>query len=258
MIGAIIGDIVGSRFEFNPHKSKDFELITEKSRFTDDTVLTIAIADSILNDLPVRDKLYEYAEKYPRAGYGPMFCEWVKNHDKNPYNSFGNGSAMRVSAVGFFAQSLDEALSLAEISSIPTHNHPEGIKGAKSVAAAIFMAKNGSTKAEIKEYIEKEFEYDLNRTCDDIRKYYSFDVTCQGSVPEAIICFLESTDYVDAIRLAVSLSGDADTQACIAGGIAQAYYKKIPKDLIEQVYKILPQEFIDIIEEFNKKFGIEY
>lgn len=258
MIGAIIGDIIGSRFEFNPTKSNTFELIVEKSRYTDDTVLTVAIADSILHNQVIEYKIAEYANKYPRAGYGPMFCQWVHNKERKPYNSFGNGSAMRVSAAGFCANTLTEAIELSTQTALPTHNHPEGVKGANATAAAIYFAKNGATKQEIKKYISETFEYDLDRTCEEIRKTYHFDVTCQGSVPESIIAFLESTDYVSAVVNAVYLGGDADTQGCIAGGIAQAFYKKIPEDLISKTYKIIPQEFIDIIEEFNKKYNIEY
>jgi hypothetical protein len=184
-------------------------------------------------------------------GYGSMFFDWIFTDDLKPYDSYGNGSAMRVSAIGFLARSEDEAMELAKWSAMPTHNHPEGIKGAQAVALAIYLAKTGFSKEEIKQSIESKFNYNLSRSLKEIEPNYYFDVTCQGSVPEAIIAFLESTDFESAIRNAIWLKGDADTQGCIAGGIAQAYYRKIPKDLSDYAYKILPNHLLDILHTFH-------
>jgi len=224
MIGAIAGDIIGSRYEFNSIKTTDFELFGAGCRFTDDTVLTVALAEAILNDEDYVSLLKKYYRRYPDAGYGKSFRDWAAGISRKPYNSFGNGAAMRISPVGFYFGTLEEVLAKAEFYTAVTHNHPEGIKGAQATAAAIFLARNGSSKEEIRRYVTDTFGYDLSRTCDQIRPGYSFDVTCQGSVPEAIICFLESTDFEGAVRLAVSLGGDSDTQACIAGGIAEGFY----------------------------------
>lgn len=256
MLGAIIGDIIGSSYEFGATKRIDFELFTSSSRFTDDSVLTVAIADCLLNEKDYAKTVYEYGRKYPYAGYGGMFNSWLYSEDPSPYNSFGNGSAMRVSPVGFACNTEDQVLSYAKKTAEITHNHTEGIKGAMAVASAIFWARQGKNKGFISEYITKYFIYDLTEKLDDIRKGYSFKVTCQESVPQAIIAFLESNDYEDAVRKAVSLGGDADTQACIAGGIAQAFYKEIPSEMIRKSLEILPDEFILIINKFNKKYGI--
>ncbi|MDH5718487.1 MAG: ADP-ribosylglycohydrolase family protein [Spirochaetia bacterium] len=251
MIGAIAGDIIGSIYEFNNIKTKDFPLFLEKSRFTDDTVLTVAVADAILNNVSFAQKIKEYVGKYPNAGYGHQFNKWALSTNEKPYNSWGNGSAMRVSSVGFLFHDLETVLQKAKESAAVTHNHPEGIKGAQAVAACIFLAKEGLRKLEIKSYIETNFNYNLSESLDEIRKVYTFDVSCQGSVPQAIISFLESTDYEDAIRNAVSIGGDSDTIACITGGIAQTFYKKIPKVIIEETRKRLPQEFLKVINEFG-------
>ena len=259
IIGAIIGDIVGSRFEFNNYRSTDFEFLNDKCFFTDDSVMTIAVADWVTNkrqtDRHLALYLREWGRKYPNRGYGGMFLRWLLSKElSSPYNSFGNGSAMRVSPCGFYAQSLDEALFLAKQSAEVTHNHPEGIKGAQSVAAAIYLAKTGSTKAIIKEYIENNFGYDLSRTCDEIRRVYKFNETCQETCPEAIIAFLESHDYESAIRLGISLGGDSDTIGAITGGIAAAYYG-IPDSIIEEVKRFIPFEFIDIVEKFENSMN---
>ena len=261
IIGAIIGDIVGSRFEFNNYRSTDFEFLNDKCFFTDDSVMTIAVADWVTNkrqtDRHLGLYLREWGQKYPNSGYGGMFFRWLFSKElSSPYNSFGNGSAMRVSPCGFYAQSLDEALFLAKQSAEVTHNHPEGIKGAQSVAAAIYLAKTGSTKAIIKEYIENNFGYDLSRTCDEIRRVYKFNETCQETCPEAIIAFLESHDYDSAIRLGISLGGDSDTIGAITGGIAAAYYG-IPNSIIEEVKRFIPFEFIDIVEKFEDSMNTE-
>lgn len=261
IIGAIIGDIVGSRFEFNNYRSTDFEFLNDRCFFTDDSVMTIAVADWVTNkrqtDRHLALYLREWGRKYPNRGYGGMFLRWLLSKElSSPYNSFGNGSAMRVSPCGFYAQSLDEALFLAKQSAEVTHNHPEGIKGAQSVAAAIYLAKTGSTKAIIKEYIENNFGYDLSRTCDEIRRVYKFNETCQETCPEAIIAFLESHDYESAIRLGISIGGDSDTIGAITGGIAAAYYG-VPDSIIEEVKRFIPFEFIDIVEKFENSMNTE-
>jgi ADP-ribosylglycohydrolase len=255
IIGAIIGDIVGSRFEFNNYRSTDFQFFNDKCFFTDDTVMTIAVTDWITNKIKtqklISSYMREWGRKYTDRGYGGMFFRWLFSRELLPaYNSFGNGSAMRVSPCGFYAQTLDEALLLAKQSAEVTHNHPEGIKGAQSVAAAIYLAKTSNTKDIIKEYIEQNFGYDLSRTCDEIRRVYKFNETCQETCPEAIIAFLESHDYESAIRLGISLGGDSDTIGAITGGIAAAYYG-VPDSIIEDVKRFIPYEFIDIIEKFE-------
>jgi len=211
MIGAIAGDIIGSVYEVTPIKTKEFPLFSRHSIFTDDTVLTVALADSILNNVPYVNKLKEYHHHYPWAGYGGHFERWASSGSSQPYNSWGNGSAMRVSPVGFAYQDLATVLEKAKQSAEVTHNHPEGIKGAQATAAAIFLARTGQDKAAIKEYIEKTFGYPLSRPLDKIRPTYFFDVSCQGSVPQSIIAFLESDSYEDAVRNAISLGGDSDT-----------------------------------------------
>lgn len=253
MLGSIIGDMVGSIFEFCPTKRTDFPLFHVMSTFTDDTVLTIAVAHALLDGHDLANTLKMYTLKYPNAGYGGKYLEWALSGDKAPYNSFGNGSAMRVSPVGFWCTSADEILEKAKGSAQVTHNHPEGIKGAQAVALAIFMARTGRSKVEIRRDLAERFEYDLDRTLNDIRPRYAFDVTCQGSVPEAIIAFLESESYEDTIRKAISLGGDADTQACIAGGIAEAFYKDIPENIATEARKRLPKEFLEIMERFYEQ-----
>jgi len=254
MFGAIAGDIIGSSYEWRPTKSLDFELFTPQSTPTDDTVLTIAVADCILHGKEYAVTFREYGRRYPHAGYGGMFLSWLSSDSLEPYNSFGNGSAMRVSPVGFAFSSLEMVLREAEKSAAVTHNHPEGIKGAKAIAASIFLAKSGQGKEQIREYVEESFGYNLRQTLDEIRPRYRFDETCQGSVPQAIIAFLESRDYEDAIRKAVSLGGDSDTLACMAGGIAQAYYKKIPNCIAERVREFLDEDLLTIVDEFTIKF----
>lgn len=272
MLGAIIGDVVGSVYEWNNIKTKDFDLFKPNCFFTDDTVMTIAVAKALivtrekqsksLKKVSFKEELIQqmqaFGRRYPKADYGGMFAKWLVSDNPQPYNSFGNGSAMRVSPCGYIAVELDEALELAKASAEVTHNHPEGIKGAQATASAIFLARYGKSKEKIREYIEENF-YTLDRTIDEIRPNYRFDETCQGTVPQAIQAFLESTDFEDAIRNAISLGGDSDTLAAITGSIAWAYYRKfgepISPDLQkiqETVYTYLPQEFIDIYEQTDE------
>ena len=254
LCGAIAGDIIGSVYEWNRTKNADFYLFTPFSKFTDDTVMTVANADWLLTDDNLWVIMQDYGNRYPHAGYGGMFRNWLREEEPKPYNSFGNGSAMRVSPIGWAFNTLEETLAAAKQSAEVTHNHPEGIKGAQATAVCIFLARTGKSKKEIKEYIEKTFGYNLSRTCDEIRPDYHFDVTCQGSVPESIVAFLESTDFENAIRLAVSLGGDADTMGAIAGGIAEAYYGGVPEHIRKEVLKRLPNEFIEVMQKFYQKF----
>ncbi len=256
MLGAIAGDVIGSVFERYPTKSMDFPLFSRDSAFTDDTVLTMAVAWSILNKTDYATSLKIFGQKYPNAGYGGYFYRWMFSSDSKPYYSWGNGSAMRISAVGFAFSSPDDILNEAKKSAEVTHNHPEGIKGAQATALAIFLARTGESKETIKKEICNRFGYDLNRTVDDIRKTYHFDVSCQGSVPEAIISFLESDNFEDAIRKAISLGGDSDTLACMAGGIAQAYYKGVSPDIATRVRERLPDDLLSIIDAFNERYGL--
>lgn len=263
MFGAVCGDIIGSTYEFNNTKDYNFYLFKENSNFTDDSVMTAAVALWLLND---REHSHAKLEEYmvwlakscpcPMGGYGGMFYHWLFNpwalrgHNgypedgkRHPYGSWGNGSAMRVSACGWFFDTLEETEEVAGISASITHDHPEGIKGAKATAAAIWMARNGKTKEEIKEYISSEYGYDLDRSYEFLNRTYGWDSSCQGTVPEAIIAFLESTDFEDAMRKAVSMGGDSDTLACITGGIAEAYYKDIPEEIRRTVWSKLPRGF---------------
>ncbi|MBL7818077.1 MAG: ADP-ribosylglycohydrolase family protein [Saprospiraceae bacterium] len=260
MIGAIAGDVIGSVYEWRNTKSIDFPLFTKPSfiskgsRFTDDTVLTMAVADCILNNKPFNLNLAAFGRKYPDAGFGKFFKEWMYGTELQPYGSFGNGSAMRISPVGFAFGTLEETLRVAKEAASATHNSEEGIRGAQSVASAIFLARNGQNKADIKQYIETTFGYNLDFTLDEIRPTYSFEVRCDGSVPQAIRAFLEGLDYETTIRLAISIGGDTDTIACMAGGVAAAFYQSIPNAITEGVLERLPQEFIDLLEAFEEKF----
>ena len=254
MLGAIMGDIIGSAWELDGHKSVEFPLITRDSHFTDDTVLTVATASALLRGTPYADAYYEYGNRYPRAGYGGSFRAWLASEERAPYGSWGNGSAMRVSPVGWARSTVEEVLEEAERSAEVTHDHPEGIRGAQAVALAVFLARTGSTKAEIRDAIRHRIGYPLDRTVDEIRPGYHFDVSCQGSVPEAITAFLESDDFKHAIRLAVSLGGDADTQAAIAGGIAEAFYGDIPWEFAQEALERVPGEFRETVLEFRSRF----
>ena len=249
MLGAMIGDIVGSVYEWHNIKTKDFPLFSRRCFFTDDTVLTAATAQAIIKGVDYALVYQDFAQRYPGRGYGGNFGRWIWTEDPQPYNSWGNGSAMRVSPVGFAFNDIEGVLAEAKHSAEVTHNHPEGIKGAQSTALAIYMGKQGASKAEIREEVTERFGYHLDRTLDDIRPGYTFDVSCQGSVPEAFIAFLESSDYEDAVRNAISLGGDSDTIACITGGIAEAFYG-VPQDIASQGKSFLPEEFTKINEEF--------
>ena len=256
MIGAIAGDIIGSVFEHHPIKTTDFPLFSTYSSFTDDTVLTVAVADAILNNGEYAESLKRFGRKYPHAGYGLSFFNWLQRENHGPYNSWGNGAAMRVSPVGFAFDSEDKVLAEAQKSAAVTHNHPEGIKGAQATALAIFLGRTGHGKSEIKTEISARFHYDLDRSIESIRPHYQFDISCQGTVPEAVIAVLESDTWIDAVRRAISLGGDSDTLGCIAGGIAQGLYEEVPLEVITRVKKRLPTEFLEIIEAFNRKFGL--
>ena len=254
MIGAIAGDIIGSVYEGHNIKSTDFPLFDPWCRFTDDTVLTLAIADAVMTGEDYGVKLREWYNCYPEMGYGSGFRKWAASGRTTPRSSFGNGSAMRVSPVGFAFDTLDKVLEEARKSAESSHNHPEGIKGAQAVAASVFLARRGFGKPYIKNYIESTFSYDLSRTVDSIRPRYRFDVSCQGSVPEAIIAFLESTDIESAIRLAISLGGDSDTIACIAGGIAEAYYCDVPEYISAPVLRLLDDRQRSILNTFKAMY----
>ena len=258
MIGAIAGDIIGSVYEAHPIKTKTFPLFNPACRFTDDSVLTIAVAEAILTDGDYRRRVWETGRRYPDAGYGGSFARWLMSEDPAPYNSWGNGSAMRVSPVGFAFTDIKTVLDEAAFSAAISHDHPEGIKGAQAAAAAVFFARTAGDKARVKKEVEDRFGYDLNRTLDRIRPSYGFDVSCQGTVPEAIICFLESESYEDAVRNAVSLGGDADTLACICGGIAEAYYGPVPADIVQGVKTVLPPDLWAIIEKFYRTYSVAW
>ena len=254
MLGAIAGDIAGSVHENFRTKRKDFRLFLPVSTFTDDTVLTVAVADALLNGVDFGRTIRRYAWRRPLRGYGPRFYRWMATPGMEPYNSLGNGSAMRVSAVAYVAKSEDEVLELARRSAECTHNHPEGIKGAQAVALAIYLARMGKSKEEIRAKLAKDFGYDLDRTINEIRPNYRINLTCPGSVPEALIAFLDSTDFEDALRNAVSLGGDADTQAAIAGAVAEAFYGGVPPEIVTRVWRKLPRSYRTVIRRFHERF----
>lgn len=256
MLGAIAGDVIGSVHERARTKTKNFPLLTSTSRFTDDTVLTVAVADCLLHERDYVDALHDYFHAYPDAGFGGTFWLWANSRRREPYQSWGNGSAMRVSPVAYAKTTLDEVLAEAKRSAAVTHDHEEGIRGAQAVAAAIFLARTGSTKEQIRQYITERFEYSLEETLNDLRPTYQFDVSCQGSVPQSIVAFLESTDYEDAVRNAISLGGDADTMACMAGAIAEAYYGGVPVAISEAVLGRLDDRLQSVIREFGERYGI--
>ena len=258
MYGAILGDIIGSPYEFDcGNKSKDFPLFTNKSHFTDDTVMTIAVAEAFLDAQGATDLMWvrrrliqsiqKYGRLYPHAGYGGMFRHWLRSKDPHPYGSYGNGSAMRVSSVAWLYNDLDTIRRMARLSAEVTHNHPEGIKGAEATAAAIFLGRTGHSKAEIKSYIEQEFHYDLSRSCDEIRPNYHHVESCQETVPEAITAFLEGNSFEDVIRTAVSLGGDCDTMTAIAGSIAEGFYG-VPDHMKKECINRIPKAFLEIID----------
>jgi ADP-ribosylglycohydrolase len=251
IIGAIAGDIIGSVYEGHNIKTTEFNLFSPKCRFTDDSVLTLATMYALTNHVGYTKVYKNFGRKYPRAGYGKSFREWLSSDSTEPYNSWGNGSAMRVSPVGWYCDSIEATLAEAKKSAEVTHNHPEGIKGAQATAVAVYLARTGKSKDDIKRFVTENFHYNLERKLDNIRPNYRFDSSCKGSVPEAIIAFLESTDFENAVRLAISIGGDSDTIACIAGSIAEAFYKNVPENIVERVLEILPQEMIEIVGEFS-------
>jgi ADP-ribosylglycohydrolase len=255
MLGAIAGDVIGSVFENQPTKTVEFHLFSDRSTFTDDTVLTVAVAYAILNDLEYGPTIKAFGRRYPHAGYGASFYQWLWKPGFEPYNSWGNGSAMRVSPVGYAFEGVERVLEEALKSAEVTHNHPEGIKGAQSTALAIYLARTGRGKKEIREEIEDRFGYDLRRKLDEIRPNYEFNVSCQGSVPESIIAFLESNGVEDAIRKAVSLGGDSDTMGCIAGSIGEAYYGEVPREIVQGVKPRIPGELWSVVEDFCRQYG---
>ena len=254
MIGAIAGDIIGSVYERHAIKSEEFPLFHPHSRFTDDSVMSLAVARAIVHHGKYGKEMKALGKIYPDAGYGGNFRKWLLEPEIIPYNSWGNGSAMRVSPVGFAFNTSEEVLREARASAEVSHDHPEGIKGAQAVATAILLARQGASKEDIRTSISGSFFYDLDRTVAEIKPEYSFDVSCMGSVPEAIIAFLDSTDYESAVRKAVSLGGDSDTLACIAGGIAEAFYKNISYSIIEEVKKRLPDILWKELTEFEELY----
>jgi ADP-ribosylglycohydrolase len=254
MIGALAGDIIGSVYEHAPIKSKDFPLFDPQCCFTDDSVLTIAVAKAILEDGDYRRAVWETGRRYPHAGYGASFIHWLHSSDPRPYNSWGNGAAMRVSPVGYAFDTVEAVLREAARTAEISHNHPEGVKGAQATALAVFLARTAKDRSLIRTEITSRFGYDLDRTPNDIRPAYGFDVSCQGTVPEAIVTFLESDSYEDAVRNAISLGGDSDTLACITGGIAEAFYGAVPAFIRNKVREILPVELWEITERFCARF----
>ena len=262
MYGAIIGDIAGSVYEFHSTKKKGFELFTDKSRVTDDSVMTVAIAEALLDMTGEESReeikaafavsMRKWGRRYPNAGYGKRFREWLQSDDLGAYGSYGNGSAMRVSPIAWFCEDIKDAVKMAGLSAEVTHDHPEGIKGAMATACAIHMARLDAPKWRIRQAVENYFGYDLHRMTREIREDYSFDVSCQGSVPEAIIAFLDGDDYEDVIREAVALGGDADTQAAIAGSIAEVFYG-IPENLIEEAGRYIPDDMKEVIDRFYER-----
>ena len=255
MIGAIAGDIIGSIYEFNQIKTKDFPLFSEDCTFTDDSVLTVAVADAILSGGSYLESVKRIGQRYPDSGYGGHFIGWLLSDDYSPFNSWGNGSAMRVSPVGFAYNTQEEVLRQAKMSAEITHNHPEGIKGAQATALAIFLARTGSGKEDIRSRITRMSGYNLDRTVDDIRPSYRFNESCQETVPEAIVAFLDSDSWEDAIRNAVSLGGDSDTLACITGGIAEAFYGGVPDEITTRAKEILTPDLLEITEKFCERYG---
>lgn len=254
MLGAIIGDIVGSRFEFNNTNQTNFTLFTPDCNFTDDTICTVAVADALLNGSDFGDTIHRWCRKYPypTGGYGGSFARWVHSDIPKPYNSFGNGSAMRVSPCGWLPTRQD-VLSHARRSAECTHNHPEGIKGAVCIADCIYHARVGADKSEMVALVTKEYTYPLDMTCHEIRRMNTFNETCQVTVPQAIVCFVESTDFESAIRLAVSIGGDSDTIAAMTGSIAEAYYG-IPQNIERKALSLLTPEMQEVIAQFKQRY----
>ena len=263
MIGAITGDIVGSIYEFDNIKTKDFELFDKNCMFTDDTVMTVAIAKALMDFEKIDEEniedfkehlittMHEIGRKYPDCGYGGHFYSWIMKGKREAYNSFGNGSAMRVSAVGWYAKTLEEAELIAKATAEVSHNHPEGIKGAVATAGATFLARTGATMDELREYVSRYYIIDF--TLDEIRTQYKFDVTCQGTVPQAFQCFFESDSFEDAIRNAISIGGDSDTLAAITGAVAEAFYG-IDDEIKETALSFLDERLLDVTLEFERRY----
>ncbi|WP_224982388.1 ADP-ribosylglycohydrolase family protein [Geomonas agri] len=256
MLGALTGDIVGSIYEWNNIKTTEFPLFQDHCRFTDDTVLTVALAEAIMSGESYPQVMRRYYRRYPEAGYGKNFARWAASDDAAPYYSWGNGSAMRISPAAWAFDSLGEVLQKAEEYTLPTHGHPEGVRGAQAAATAIYLARTGGTKAEIRSFIAGRFGYDLSRGCDDIRPDYRFDVSCQGTLPQALAAFFDSSDFESALRLAVSLGGDSDTLACITGGIAQAFYGGVPAYVAQSALGFLDEPLRRVTLEFEERFVV--
>lgn len=252
MKGAIVGDILGSPHEHLPEKEADFNLLNRFIKFTDDTILTVAVANALLTDKNFENSYVDFSQRYPNRGYGRIYKKWVYDESRAPYNSFGNGSAMRVSPVAWYFNNLEDVLEFAKKTSEVTHDHEDGIKGAQAVASAIFLARNGNSKEEIKKYIENNFSYNLSKSYEEMYNSTTFDMTCPGSVPDAINCFLLSENFEDGIRKVINLGGDSDTQAAICGSIMEAYYGGVPDYLWEPCKLKLSEEFLDIIERFEE------
>jgi len=262
MLGAIAGDMIGSPFEFNNCKSKDFPLFQKKSRFTDDTILTVATADALMNDLDYAETYRDYALRYIEAGFGPRFKRWAKDKEAKPYGSFGNGSGMRVSPVGLIYSDLEEVIVQADRSANVTHDHPEGIKGARVIATAVSAAKNGATKDEIKSLLvglehECNVGYDYDRSVDECRDEMIWNATCQETVSESVVAFLEGNDFEDCIRNAVSIGGDSDTIAAMTGSIAHAFYKEIPEEIVKEIIERLDEPLLKVVIDFEKRVGFD-
>jgi ADP-ribosylglycohydrolase len=261
MYGAILGDMIGSPYEFDlSGKTKDFPLFIPGSRFTDDTVMTVAVAEALMDTLgqgeeeilrALTESMRRWGRRYPAAGYGGRFDQWLASPDPKPYHSWGNGSAMRVSSAGWLFDTLEETRQAAARTARVTHDHPEGIKGAEAAASAVFLARAGAGKGEIRDYIARQFGYDLSRTCDEIRPDYRFDVSCQGTVPEAVIAFLEAESFEDNLRTAVSLGGDCDTLTCISAAIGEAFWG-VPEELKEECRKRLPEDMLRVADRFSR------
>ena len=254
MLGAIAGDIIGSIYERSNIRSTEFPLFSARSCFTDDTILTVALADSIVYGEDYRFLLKWYYRQYPDAGFGGAFENWARSESLDPYNSWGNGSAMRVSPIGWAFDALDDVLEQAKRSAHVTHNHPAGIAGAQAIASALYLARTGNSKEAIRDYITETFHYDLTDTIANLREHYVFDVSCQGSVPQAIIAFLESENYEDCVRKAVSIGGDSDTIASMAGGIAHAFYGPLPDTIKREMYARLDGPLTEVVFHFCEKY----
>ncbi|HZF00155.1 MAG TPA: ADP-ribosylglycohydrolase family protein [Planctomycetota bacterium] len=256
MLGALVGDVVGSVYEWHNHRSKDFPLFGPKSSFTDDSVLTVALADAILNRADYGGVMRRYGARYPHAGYGGRFRQWLLTPTMGPYGSFGNGAAMRISPAGWAYPTLEETLEQARVHTAVTHDHPEGVKGAQATAGAIWLARHGKSKGEIRDWVVKHTDYELSRTCDQIRPDYEFNESCQRTVPEALTAFFESTDFEDAIRLGVSLGGDTDTLTCITGSVAEAFYGGVPPAIEQETLSRLDEPLRDVVRLFRGRYGL--